>query len=189
MPMSGSLGSVDRSIRYFRRVPDTMESTTSLTLTPNAARTRLMSLRRTRAKATDRCGVMADDQGVRGARRGTAPTVASGSRCRLTRWLAVRTVRPSRAGSDTTRRACDSRAWPTISTSLGMRSAGRGATPAGSSPVTGPVPCTASSPVASASVSSGGCGVTSNRWMNSSAPDTPSTAAWWILPISATLPS
>ena len=162
--------------RYWRRTPDTRVSTTSLTLTPKAARTRLMSLRRTRAKATERCGVMAADHGVRGARSGTAPTTASGSRWRLTRWLAVRTVRPTSAGNDITRRACDIRAWPTISMSLGMRSA---------RPGTGPARLDA----ATAAVSSGGCGVRSNRWTNSSAPETPSTAAWWILPMSATLPS
>ena len=134
-----------------------------------------MSLNRTRAKATDRCGLIAADQGVRGAFNGTAPTTASGSRCRPTRWLAVRTVRPRSAGSDRARRVCDHRAWPTISTSLGMRSVG-GAAAAGSSPSVG-------------AGSSGGTGVRSNRWMNSSAPETPSTAAWWILPIRATLPS
>ena len=47
---------------------------------------------------------------------------ASGSRWRLTRWVAVRTVRPTSAGSVTVRRTWDSRAWPTSSASEGMRS-------------------------------------------------------------------
>ena len=57
----------------------------------------------------------------------------------------MRTVRPSSAGSDITRRACDIRAWPTISMSLGMRSARPGDRAGSADPAT-------------AAVSSGGCG-------------------------------
>ena len=69
---------------------------------------------------------MAALHGVRGARSGTTPTTASGSRWRLTRWVAVRTVRPTSAGSVTVRRTWDSRAWPTSSASEGMRSGAGG---------------------------------------------------------------
>ena len=191
MPTSGSVGSVDRSIRYWRRAPDTMASTTSLTLTPNAARTRLMSLRRTRAKATDRCGVMADDQGVRGRPEGNgaddglgiavpADQVARGAHRAAERAPAAT---PPAGPATAVRGRPSRRRWGCARPGRGRRGVvarvGPGARRRGG----------ASAPVASVPVSSGGCGVRSNRWMNSSAPDTPSTAAWWILPISATLPS
>ncbi len=134
-----------------------MASTTSFTVVPNAFLMSLMVSSCTRALARLRRALTAPFHGVRGATSGVPPASCSGSRRRLMTASTNFTDCPSTLANWAGCFSLERSAKLTISRSVGMRSASRGAM----------------------GLSGPGSGLCCSRCMTSSEPATPSTAAWW----------
>ena len=168
--MSGWDGSASCSASQRRRAPALIAITTSLTETPKAFLTILTVARSTLRNANRRCGVIGLLNGVAGARPGMVAMTSPSPRfspsmppttvlttgvsvgSNLTSSLVIRTVWTGRHASRKV-------AFTAISGQLGGRSGRNGLAGGSSRPA----------------------GVRSIRMVRSSVPDTPSTAAWWIL--------
>ncbi len=124
---SGSSGNSPRPARYERNAPAQIPNTTSFTVHSSAVFTRRISSRETSANETERCGVIAALNDVRGAwKNGETGGVVSGSRLRWRSDNVMSTVRRSALAILSGKGASSATARVTISRSLGMRSGFQG---------------------------------------------------------------
>ncbi len=166
MPTRSLSGSSPRSSRYWRSAPAHRASTTSFTVPPSAFFPILTSSSETCVKAKRRCGVIDVFNDVRGALNGAGGGLTFGSLLRRRSVSIISAVRRAAFRADSGWRASELRAKPTSSISVGMRSGFQ----------------------VSGSVTGVGSGWRSSRFTVSSAPDTPSMAAWCVLVTMAIMP-